>query len=48
MIVIYRCKDNTYKNAVYEFKTEAVADESNPKFVNRYSFNYKFEEMAYF
>lgn len=50
MIVIFRCKDKKFKEVHQkeEFKTEAVLDDTDPKFVTKYTFDFKFEEMVYF
>ena len=48
MVVLFRCDDKSFSNPKEEFKTEAVADEKNPKFAQTYTFDFKFEELTYF
>ena len=48
IVVLYRCEGNMFKNPKEEFKTERVPDESNPKFTQSYTFDFKFEETTHF
>tara|TARA_B110000305_G_C19219145_1_gene529670 strand:- start:453 stop:659 length:207 start_codon:yes stop_codon:yes gene_type:complete len=48
MVVLFRCDDKSFSNPKEEFKTEAIADEKDPKFARTHTFDFEFETMTYF
>ena len=47
MVVLFKCEKN-FSSPKEVFKTEAVADDANPQFASRHTFDFNFEEMTYF